>query len=86
MFLVERKDRAGDYRQLAVRFRTLAEAVQFPESRAELLWLTQSYQRLSQDTALARIVDVCRVLDTLDEVPGSLESRVPAEATLLLNL
>ena len=47
----------------ANKLRALAEAAQYPEIRAELLWLAQSYERLAGDPTMNRIVDGFRSLE-----------------------
>jgi hypothetical protein len=64
--LAEHVDRTGHYRLLADRLRELADNAQFPEIRAELLWLAQSYERLAAAPELTRIAEGCRSLEILD--------------------
>jgi hypothetical protein len=51
---------------MAQRLRGLADVAQFPEIRAELLWLAQSYDRLADAPEITRIMEGCRVLEILD--------------------
>lgn len=39
---------AGDYREKAARLRDLARQTRFPECRAELLALAESFERLAE--------------------------------------
>ena len=64
--MAERLERVTEYQLLAERFRGLAVASQFPEIRAELLWLAQSYQRLAEAPGLMRVADGHRVLEAVD--------------------
>ena len=78
--MAERKDRMGKYRQLAERVRRLAEAAQFPETRAELLAMAQSYHRLSQDSGLTRIVEGYGAVANLDAASNDDAERSPDRA------
>jgi hypothetical protein len=50
-------ERAQEYRRLSERLRSLSERANLPETRAELLWLAQSYQRLAWESADGFLVD-----------------------------
>jgi hypothetical protein len=60
-------ERAKQYRMAAANLRALADRVQTPEVRAELLWLAQSYDRLADAPALNRVVDGSRSLEILGD-------------------
>src|ERR1051326_1205865 len=64
--LSDHVDRIGQYRHLAARLRGLAEAAHLLETRAELLWIAQSYERLADAPGLTRIVDGHRTLELAD--------------------
>jgi hypothetical protein len=61
--LSESVERTQEYLLAANKLRALAEAAQYPEIRAELLWLAQSYERLAGDPTMNRIVDGFRSLE-----------------------
>jgi len=55
--LADTLDRAGHYRHLAAQLRGLADTAHAPKTRADLLSLARSYERLAREANLTRVVD-----------------------------